>query len=234
MTSSAAAAQALIRRETRILAPPLAPELKHYGVDEETALWTATEAVLEEKLLPPPFWAFAWPGGQALARLLLDEPGRARGKRVLALAAGAGLEAIAAAKAGARSVVANDIDPFACAAAEMNARLNDVALATDQRDLLNGSTEARAALAQADLLLVGDAFYERALTERFIAAIEIAAGAGAQVLLGDAGRAGAEADTFLARCRRLAAYVAPTNAALEDVDARPVRVLAFLERVNET
>lgn len=227
MTLDAAARRALILRETRILTPPLTPELAYYGVDEEVALWSATEAALAERLLPPPFWAFAWPGGQALARLLLDEPARARGRRVLALAAGAGLEAVAAAQAGATRVVANDVDEIACAAAELNAELNGAQIETNAHDLTDGSPAANAALAGANLLLVGDAFYERAITERFIAAIERAAALGVETLLGDAGRAGPEAAPFLSQCRLCAEFLAPTNAALENQDARAVRILAF-------
>ncbi len=222
---NAGAARAFIESETRVLAPPLAPELRFHGVDDATRLWSATEDALEEIGLPPPFWAFAWPGGQALARLLLDQPERAAGRRVIALAAGAGLEAIAAAKAGAASVVANDIDPVACAAARLNSELNAVRVETDARDLLDGSTQSAAALAEADLLLVGDAFYERPLTERLAAAVEAACAGGAEALIGDAGRGGDAAAPFVARCEVLAEFRVAASLDLEGVDERRVRVL---------
>ncbi|MCI4665669.1 MAG: 50S ribosomal protein L11 methyltransferase [Neomegalonema sp.] len=219
------AVRELIICETRVFIPSIVPELRYWGVDEETPLWAATEATLEQAQLPPPFWAFAWPGGQGLARFLLDTPDRARGRNVLALAAGGALEAVAAARAGAARVVANDVDHVACVAAELNARLNSVQLETDAIDRLDGSDRSERMLAEFDLVLVGDAFYERALSTRLIAALERANTQGVEVLIGDAGRGGAEAAAFAESCHQIAVFETPTNQELEGVAQRRVRIL---------
>ena len=129
--------------------------------------------------MPPPYWAFAWAGGQALARYLLDNPQLVRGKHVLDLGAGSGLGAIAAMKAGAASGTAVDIDAFAAAAMAVNAKANDVQIDVTTDDPLG------AAPGRHDVVLVGDLFYERTLAERVLAYIEAAAVAGALVLIGD-------------------------------------------------
>ncbi len=215
--------RALIARRLSVTRPPLTPELKCYGAADYLAIWTATEAELATEGLAPPFWAFAWPGGQALARRLLDAPEIAAGKRALALGAGAGLAAIAAAKAGAASATANDVDPAALAAAEMNAELNGVAVALDGRDLL---APARAALwtrapgaeapAVGDLILVGDLFYEQDLAARVWARLCAAADGGATVLIGDPSRGRLPEDALV----REVCYDVPTPRALEDVESR--------------
>ena len=117
---------AFIRENTAIESPALLPELRFHLASEITPLWEASEEILAERGLPPPFWAFAWAGGQALARYILDHPETVAGKRVLDFASGSGLSAIAAAKAGAAHVLANEIDPFACEAIRLNAALNGV------------------------------------------------------------------------------------------------------------
>jgi predicted nicotinamide N-methyase len=198
-----------VRRETRVAAPSLVPELRLHLADAALPLWQATEAEMAAVGLPPPYWAFAWPGGQALARLLLDRPELARGKRVVDFGAGCGIAAIAAARAGAAHVVAVDIDQFACAAIGLNAVLNDVAVGIDMSDPL-------AEPVAADLLLVGDMCYEKPLALRVEAWARRAAATGATVLLADPGRAYRPASGLVevARC------MVPTSLDLEDRTSR--------------
>ena len=125
-----------IRANTSVMTPPLVPEVRLHLAHEAVPLWQKTEEELGGLGLPPPFWAFAWAGGQALARHVLDNPGLVRGKRVIDLAAGSGLVGIAAMKAGAASALAADIDGFSVTAIGLNAVLNDVALAVTAEDLL--------------------------------------------------------------------------------------------------
>ena len=126
-----------VRRNTAITVPPLVPEIRLYLATEATPIWLATEETLARNGLPPPFWAFAWAGGQALARYLLDHPAVVAGRSMLDFGAGSGLVAIAAAKAGAGSVVAAEIDNFAAVAIAANAALNDVEIAVQTADLLD-------------------------------------------------------------------------------------------------
>lgn len=224
----------LIVTQTRPLSPPLTPELRYYGADELTALWDATEAALAERALAPPFWAFAWPGGQALARLLLDRPKIVEGRVALALASGAALEALAAAKAGARRVVANDIDPTAAVAALLNARLNGVAVETWGGNLLSGDERTASSadappliIEDAEVILVGDAFYEAELSERLENVLAKAAARGARILVGDPTRGFPPSDAL----RRvlsfeLAVYDVPTSIELENVPSRRARVIS--------
>ena len=134
--SSSSARQALIREQTVVDRPYLVPEVALHLVTDRCPLWRATDADLEALALPAPYWAFAWAGGQALARYVLDEPEVVKGKAVLCFGAGGGVEAVAAALAGAARVVASDIDPFAVDALRMNARLNGVTLEVTDADLL--------------------------------------------------------------------------------------------------
>ncbi|MBI1648363.1 class I SAM-dependent methyltransferase [Hyphomicrobium sulfonivorans] len=173
------AVRAFIAENTRCLAPPLVPEILLYLAEESVPIWQKTEEELGEMNVPPPYWAFAWAGGQALARYMLDNPHLVAGRHVLDLGAGSGLTAIAAMKAGAISVLAADIDLFALAATELNAALNDVKVSTTAEDLLAGAPQGF------DLILVGDLFYERALAERVTRYIEAAVANGALVLIGD-------------------------------------------------
>src|SRR6187200_105934 len=115
-----------IREHTRLMSPPHVPEVQLHLADEAFALWQKTEDELGQLGLPPPFWAFAWAGGQGLARYVIDNPDTVRGKRVLDFASGSGLVAIAAAKAGAAEVVAADIDPFCATAIRLNGEANGV------------------------------------------------------------------------------------------------------------
>ncbi len=208
-----------IRANTAVAAPPLVPEIRLWLASEALALWQAGEAELAASGLAPPYWAFAWAGGQALARYLLDHPDRAAGRRVLDFAAGSGLQAIAAAKAGAAAVTASEIDPFAAAAIGLNAGLNRVRVAVVAADVIgiDGAADApNAASADWDLVLAGDVFYERALAARLEPWLRRLAERGATVLVGDPGRA------FLPKAglERLIAYGVKTDRALEDTDLR--------------
>jgi predicted nicotinamide N-methyase len=171
-----------IRQNTGILSPPLVPEIRLHLAHEAVPIWQKTEEELGANGLPPPFWAFAWAGGQALSRYILDHPQMVGGKRVLDLATGSGLVAIAARKAGAACVLAADIDRFACAAAHLNARINGVEIDITDADLLDHAPQ------DFDVVLVGDLFYEKALAERVHAWLVAAKEAGAAILIGDPGR----------------------------------------------
>ena len=203
--------RAFIARATAPGWAPLVPEVTLRLATEITPIWAMTEAELAASGLPPPFWAFAWVGGQALARYLLDHPETARGKRVLAFACGGGVEALAAARAGAAQVWANDVDPVAVEAAALNAAENGLAVTPLSRDLLAAPAAEIDALGL-DLVLAGDVFYERGLSERILAFLGARVAAGADALIGDPGR------SFLPRAALapLAAYDAPTPRALED------------------
>ena len=198
-------ADAFIRANTAIGAPSLVPEIKLYLASEVTPLWHATEATLAQSQLPPPYWAFAWPGGQALARHLLDHPALIAGKNVLDIGAGSGLLAIAAKKAGAARVTAAEIDAFAIAAIRLNAALNDAVIETESRDLIGGPSRW-------ETILVGDMCYERPLAERLTRWGRQLAARGATVLLGDPGRAYLPQEGLA----EIARYTVPTSLDLED------------------
>jgi predicted nicotinamide N-methyase len=215
---------AFIRANTAIASPSLVPEIRLHLAGEVTPLWHATEASLAQNQLPPPYWAFAWPGGQALARLVLDRPETVRGKRVLDFGAGGGVAAIAASRAGAARAAAAEIDPFAVAAIALNAALNGVQIAVESRDFLafygdfSDRSGAQNAIFQAeyDVILIGDMCYERPLAERLMAWLTVAAARGAEILLGDPGRAHLPKDGL----EFVTTYTVPTSLDLED---RPVR-----------
>jgi predicted nicotinamide N-methyase len=198
---------AFIRANTSVLAPPLVPEVMLHLAHEAVPLWQKTEEELGEMGLPPPFWAFAWAGGQALARHVLDHPEIVRGKRVLDLASGSGLVAIAAMKAGAASVLAADIDLFAVAAIGLNATLNGVAIETTAVDLLASQPQ------HLDVILVGDLFYDKAIATR---CFEWLNAAQPDVLIGDPGR------TYLPRHRltKVIEYAVPVTRDLEDAEIK--------------
>ncbi len=162
---------------------PLVPEITLHLASEVTPLWHATEEVLARNGLPPPYWAFAWPGGQTFARLLLDRPEFGRGRSVLDFAAGCGIAAIAAAKSGAARVVASEIDDFAIAAIALNAKLNDVDIEIAGDDLLATPPGGW------DLILAGDVCYEKPMADRTLAWLDKAVAGGAEVLIADPGRA---------------------------------------------
>ncbi len=206
MSSSAADAASFIRANTAVTSPPLVPEIRLHLADEITPLWHATEQTLARDQLPPPYWAFAWAGGQALARHVLDNPQLVHGKSVLDFGAGSGLLALAAAKAGAAAVTAAEIDPFAAAAIALNAALNALELRIDTADAIGRAT------APWQVVLVGDMCYERPLAERLTAWLRVLAAEGTLVLLGDPGRNYLPKEGLTA----LARYTVPTPLDLED------------------
>jgi predicted nicotinamide N-methyase len=209
-----------IRRNTALAAPPLVPEIQLHLANELTPIWQASEETLARSALPPPFWAFAWAGGQALARYLLDHPEIVRGRAVLDFGAGSGLVAIAAAKAGGGPVTAAEIDPFAVAAIGLNAALNGVAVTVTASDLLDAPPQPW------PVVTAGDVCYERPMAERATAWLRRLAAAGSRVLIGDPGRA------YLpqAGLRELARYQVPTSRELEDRDTRETTVWEVLPR----
>ena len=208
-----------IPSHTEIGSPPLVPELRLHLASEVTPLWHATEAFLDRTGLPPPFWAFAWPGGQALARHLLDRPELARGRTVLDFAAGSGIAALAAARAGAARALASDIDPAACTAMRLNAALNGVGV-----DIVAADVTESVDLA-ADVILAGDVCYERDMAERATAWLKDQARRGATVLLADPGRAYRPQDGL----EELARYRVPTSRDLEDREERETVVWRMRE-----
>lgn len=173
---------AFILANTRLQAVPHAPEISLWLADEITPIWRLTEEELGELGLPPPFWAFAWAGGQAVARWLLDNPQEVAGKRVLDFATGSGLVGIAAMKAGAVSALGADIDPFCAAAVALNAQANGVALSFTDRNLLDAPPPP------VDVICAGDVCYEAPMTERVLDWLGQARADGTRVLIGDPGR----------------------------------------------
>jgi predicted nicotinamide N-methyase len=208
---------AFIRANTRLRAVPLVPEIMLHVADEAVPLWSKTEDELGEAGLPPPFWAFAWAGGQALARYVLDHPESVAGRDVIDLASGSGLVAIAAMKAGARSVQAADIDPFARDAILLNAAANNVVISPFADDLLAGAPAA------AETVLAGDIFYERDTAERALAFLSRHHDSGATVLIGDPGRSYLPRE----RLRALADYHVPVTRELEDAEIKHTKVWAL-------
>jgi predicted nicotinamide N-methyase len=199
-----------VRSNTVVSAPPLVPEIRLHLATEITPIWQATEDTLARSGLPPPYWAFAWAGGQALARFLLDHPERVAGRSVLDFGAGSGLVAIAAAKAGAASVLAAEIDDFAAAAIAANAALNDVSILVTMADVLD------TVVPQWEIVTAGDVCYERPMAERVTAWLRGLAARGVLVLLGDPGRAYLPSEGLVERAR----YIVPTSRELEDRDTR--------------
>jgi predicted nicotinamide N-methyase len=201
---------AFIRANTRLEAPPLVPEIELHLASELVPLWQASEAELEREGVPPPYWAFAWAGGQALARYLLDNAQLVRGRAVLDFGAGSGLQGLAAARAGAARVLALDIDPFACAAIRLNAAANALAVEIGVEDLIDDPCTAF------DLILAGDVCYERPMAGRVERWLKALAVAGKTVLLGDPGR------TYLPRegLERVTGYAVKTTREIEDSDLR--------------
>ena len=214
VTRSLAERLAFVRERTAPAEVPLVPEVRLHQATDVTPLWRATAAELAG-WDPAPFWAFPWAGGQALARYVLDAPEVVRGRRVFDFATGSGLVAIAAARAGAASVTACDLDPFCEAAILANAELNGVAVGVRSGDVLAEP------LSGFDVVLAGDVFYERALTERSLAWFRELARRGAAVLVGDPGRIYSPRDGVSER----AAYDVPVLAAIEGVEALRTRVL---------
>jgi predicted nicotinamide N-methyase len=204
-----------IRANTRLLPVPHAPEIHLQVADEATELWQKTEEELQAIGLPPPFWAFAWAGGQALARYILDNPGIAAGSRVVDFASGSGLVAIAAARAGALHVTASDLDPFAMAAIRLNATANGVG---DRIEAI--PTDLLGTVPATDLVLAADVFYERDLAKAVTGWLSDLQARGLTVLIGDPGR------TYLPRERLecLASYAVPVSRSLEDTEIKQSHV----------
>ncbi len=213
---------AFIRANTRLQEPPHVPEISLHLADEAMDLWKLTEEQLDTLGLPLPFWAFAWAGGQALARWVLDHPETVAGRDVLAFAAGAGLEAIAAMKSGANRVLATEIDPFALVALELNASMNGVSIGISGIDVLE--TGLSGLPFRPETVLLGDVFFERPLADKVAAFAAACADEGILVLVGDPGR------SYLPRERMetLAEYRVPTTRALEDAEVKKTRVWRFL------
>ena len=204
---------AFVRANTALLVPPLVPEIRLYLAHEALPLWEKTEEALAEDGVPPPFWAFAWAGGQALARYVLDNPETVAGKRVLDFASGSGLVAIAAMKAGAASALASEIDAIGQAAISANAVENGVAIDVAGGDLIG---EDRGW----DTVLAGDVFYEKPLADRLLPWLQALASRGATVLVGDPGRSYFRKDCFAF----LARYEVPVTRALEDSEIKRTSV----------
>jgi predicted nicotinamide N-methyase len=199
-----------IRANTTLMSPPLVPELQLYMAHEAVPLWQKTEEELGEMGLPPPFWAFAWAGGQALARHVLDHPEIVRGRRVIDLASGSGLVGIAAMKAGAASVLAADIDAFSVDAIRINADANGVEVDATGRDLLELPVK------DCDVILVGDLFYEKGLATKVFAWLEEAEGRGITTLIGDPGRSYLPRD----KLTKLGEYKVQVTRDLEDAEVK--------------
>lgn len=203
-----------ILANTRLLSPPLVPEIRLHLAEESLPIWRKTEEELGEMGLPPPYWAFAWAGGQALARYVLDNAAQLAGKCVIDIGAGSGLAAIAAAKVGARLVTAADIDALAVTAMGLNADANAVVITATDDDWLNGAAPP------GDIVLVGDLFYERQLAERVMVFVREKAAGGSLVLVGDPRRSYFPADAFTA----VAHYEVPVTRELEDAEIKRAAV----------
>jgi predicted nicotinamide N-methyase len=216
MSEAEASRRAFILDNTRCLAPPLVPELRLWLADDPVLIWKNTGEARGDLTLPPPFWAFAWAGGQALARYVLDHPEIVRGRRTFDFASGSGLVAIAAALAGAASVEASDIDSFAIAAIEANAAGNRVAVTARLEDL-TGADEGW------DVVLAGDTAYEKDMAEAVTDWLAALSRRGATVLLGDPGRTYLALD--LLEC--VAEYDVPVTQALENSEIKRTGVFRF-------
>jgi predicted nicotinamide N-methyase len=210
-----------ISDNTTAMAPPHVPEIRLHLADEAHDLWLKTEEELEEIGLPPPFWAFAWAGGQGLARHVLDQPEIVRGKRVLDFASGSGLVAIAAMKAGADSVLAADIDPWTRTAVKLNSRLNDVEIGFTSENVVGNPVEA-------EVLLAGDVFYDKSFADSLIPWFTALVASGRTVIVGDPGRAYCPRQIM----EPLATYQVPVTRALEDAEVKKTTVWRFVGPVT--
>ncbi len=210
------AARAFIQAHTALSRAPLVPEIALHLATEITPIWQASETWLQQKNIEPPFWAFAWPGGQALARHALDHPGRIRGRRVLDFAAGCGVAAIACAMVGAASVEAVEIDPLATAAMLANTQANGVAIQAQTTDVVGQSCRW-------DLILCGDVCYEAPMTRHILPWLRQMA-ASCEVWIADPGRAYLPRDGLTP----LGEYSVPTSLELEDRTLRPTRLYRLL------
>ncbi len=210
---------AFVRTQTRVEAVPLIPDMQLHTATELSPIWAATQSWMDVRELDPPYWAFPWPGGQALARFVLDRPEWVQGKRVLDFATGSGLCAIAALRAGATSVVATDLDPVAITAARLNAELASVVFDARVLDVVDTD------LVDIDVVLVGDVFYEQGPAARFDAWLKNVA-ANAVVLVGDPGRA-----YLPTHLERLGAYDVPVQPEIESANARSTTIWRYPGRI---
>lgn len=212
--------RAFILQHTRLQRPPHAPEIRLHLASEIEPIWRSTEEALQRQGIDPPFWAFAWAGGQALARYILDHPEEVRGRKVLDFATGSGLVAIASALAGAAEILAVDIDPFCEAAIALNAEANGVEVAFACEDLLDRAAP------DWDVICAGDICYEWPLAGRVRDWLQAAHDRGARVLIGDPGRA------YLPRegLEGLAVYEVQTTREIEDREVRRTGVFTFSDR----
>jgi predicted nicotinamide N-methyase len=223
VSRNSAAARAFIRNHTNLQAVPGVEGIRLHLASDVLELWRASQLETDDAEAPLPYWAFAWAGGLALARYVAAHPESVRGKRTLDLGSGSGLVAIAAARAGATDVIANDIDPFAIAAIELNARANDARLDTVGRDLLSSAEPP-----DVDLITVADCWYEQTLATRLTAWLKRAHAAGIDVLIGDPGRRYLPADDV----EDLAAYEVRTTTDLEDLAQKVGRVFRFKRQLS--
>ena len=212
--------ETFIRTYTALERPALVPELRLWLAAEYLPIWQATEDWLEKNNVDPPYWAFCWPGGQAVARYLLDNPAQVAGQSVIDFAAGGGVATIAAMKAGAARAVGNDIDPMALAALRLNAEANGVVVHTGADDWLDGP----AGSPEAGVVIAGDVCYEREMTARAVLWLRGHAALGRLVLLGDPGRNYFKAE----RLEELARYDIPTSLQLENRGLRQTTVWRVL------
>ena len=213
---------AFIRANTRLLRPPLVPEIVLHMAEESLPIWSKTEEQLGEINLAPPFWAFAWAGGQALARYVLDNPGLVVGKSVLDIGSGSGLVAIAAKMAGAEHVTANDIDAFAVEACRLNAEANGTAIDVSADDLI-GAAATAGAEPGADVIFLADVFYEKDMAGQVLGYAGRARRTGSRVLVGDPRRSYFPENQF----KRLADYAVPVTRELEDNEIKNTAVWEF-------
>jgi len=207
-----------IKAQTRIKPVPHVEQIRLHLADEAVELWQKTEEELEELGLPPPFWAFAWAGGQGLARHILDNPDIVRGKDVVDFAAGSGLVGIAAMMAGARSCLAVDIDPFSLAAVRLNAEINNVEISCVCKDVTSESPP------RAKVFFCGDIFYDRHMAETVLPWLDKVLSAGSRILIGDPHR------NYLPtwRLELMATYQVPVVGNLEDNAIKKTSVFELL------
>jgi predicted nicotinamide N-methyase len=205
-----------VLENTDLVSPPHVPEIRLHLASEAHDLWLKTEEDLQEIGLQPPYWAFAWAGGQGLARYILDHPETVSGRRVMDFASGSGLVAIAAKFAGAAEVLAADIDPWAASAIALNAAANDVEIRSTAEDQIGKAVEA-------DVILAGDVFYDREFAAALIPWLTRLAGEGKLVLVGDPGRSYFPKDGL----ESLAVYQVRVTRALEDSEVKKTTVWRF-------
>lgn len=198
---------------------PLAPEIRLFLAEDAIILWARLEAAAGGSL-PAPFWASAWAGGQALARYVLDNPATVAGRKVLDIASGSGIVAIAAAMAGARTVIANDVDPYAMAAIRSNARVNEVAIRPLLGDIVDGDGDG------AEVVLAGDVLYNQLIADRIVPFVARMVDRGAYLLLGDPGRGYFPDD----RLERVASYHIPAAGTPEDAQLQQTNVYTARKR----